>query len=100
MDIGEAIKTLRQKQGWTQAELGEKCGMSTNAISSIETGKAWPPKNTVERLCQAFGVPASFLLMASIEESDLPEEKRVLYRALVQPLRNELLEVKDDDKDS
>lgn len=91
MDIGNAIKTLRMKQGWTQGQLAEKCGMSTNAVSSIETGKAYPPKNTVERLCQVFGIPTSYLLMQSIEEEDFPEDKRVLYRALLEPLRNELL---------
>lgn len=95
MDIGIAIKTLRLKQGMTQGQLAEKCDMSTNAICSIETGKAYPPKSTVEKLCQAFSIPTSYLLLASIEEEDLPEEKRVLYRALLEPLRNELLEGKE-----
>lgn len=95
MDLGQAIKTLRTKQGMTQAQLAEKCGMSKTAICSLETGKAYPPKATVDRLCQAFGIPESFLLMASIEEEDIPEEKRVLYRALLEPLRNELLEKKE-----
>ena len=92
MDIGIAIKTLRQKQGMTQMQLAELCGISFQAISNIETGKAWPSKSTVEKLCEAFGVPTSYLLVASIEEGDVPEEKRVLYRALLEPLRNELLE--------
>lgn len=91
MDIGNAIKTLRMKQGLTQGQLAEKCGMSTNAVSYIETGRAYPPKSTVERLCRVFGIPTSYLLMQSIEEEDFPEDKRVLYRALLEPLRNELL---------
>lgn len=92
MDIGQAIKELRVKQGMTQGQLAERCGMSTNAICSLETGKAYPPKSTVDKLCEAFGIPQSYLLMASIEEEDIPEDKRVLYRALLEPLRNELLE--------
>ena len=80
------------KQGMTQGQLAERCGMSTNAICSLELGKAYPPKSTVDKLCAAFGIPQSYLLMASIEEEDIPEEKRVLYRALLEPLRNELLE--------
>ena len=83
------------KQGMTQEQLAAKCGMSTNAISSLETGKAYPPKATVEKLCRAFGIPVSYMLRAAIEEQDIPEEKRVLYRALLEPLRNELLEKKD-----
>lgn len=92
MDVGQAIKTLRIKNGMTQTQLAERCGMSTNAVSIIETGKAFPPKATVEKLCQAFGIPQSYLMLTTIEESDFPEEKRVLYRALLEPLRNELLE--------
>lgn len=95
MDIGIAIKSLRLKQGMTQGQLAERCGMSDQGISNLETGKAYPPKSTVEKLCQVFGVPTSYLLMASIEEEDFPEEKRVLYRALLEPLRNELLDNKE-----
>ena len=92
MDLGQAIKTLRVKQGLTQAKLAELCDMSTNQICSLETGKAYPPVATVKRLCGAFGVPQSYLLVASIEEEDFPEEKRVLYSAMLEPLRNELIE--------
>ena len=92
MDVGQAIKTLRVKQGMTQAQLAERCDMSINGVCMLETGKRFPPKNTVEKLCQAFGIPQSYLMLATIEESDIPEEKRVLYRALVEPLRDELLE--------
>lgn len=82
----------------TQAQLAERCGVSKNSICSLETGKAYPPKATVEKLCQAFDIPQSFLLMASIEEKDIPEEKRVLYRALLVPLREELLTKTDNGK--
>ncbi len=92
MDVGQAIKTLRVKQGLNQTQLAELCDMSVNAICMLETGKRFPPKSTVEKLCQALGVPQSYLMLATIEESDIPEEKRVLYRALVEPLRDELLE--------
>ena len=92
MDIGQAIKKLRLQHNMTQTQLGERCGMSTNAVSSLETGKAFPPKATIERMCEAFDIPQSYLLMASIEEQDFPEEKAVLYRTLLEPLRNELLD--------
>lgn len=92
MNIGQAIKELRLKHGMTQTELAERIYMSTTAVSSLETGKAYPPKATVERICKAFGIPTSYLLLASIEREDIPEEKRVLYRTLLEPLRNELLD--------
>lgn len=93
MDIGQAIKQLREKHGrMPQSELAQKCGVSVNTVSSWETGKAYPPKSSIELLCQAFGIsPAQFQLQI-IEEEDFPEEKKVLYRAMLKPLRNELLE--------
>lgn len=80
------------KQNMTQAQLAEQCGMSVNAVSSLETGKAFPPKATVERLCQAFEISPALFQLSAIEEEDFPEEKKVLYRALLEPLRNELLD--------
>lgn len=95
MNIGQAIRTLRQKQNMTQEELAERVGMSVNAVSTWELDKAFPPKQSIKRICEAFGVPQSYFLLSTIEENDLPEEKRVLYRALLEPLRNELLEKGD-----
>lgn len=97
MDVGQAIKTIRLKHGLTQTQLAERCSMSINTICMLETGKVFPPKSTVEKLCQAFGIPQSYLMLATIEENDIPEEKRVLYRALVEPLRDELLEKRCDE---
>lgn len=97
MDVGQAIKTLRKKQGMSQVQLAEKCGMSVNGVSMIENGQRFPQNSTVEKLCQAFGIPQSYLMLAAIEEDDMPEEKRVLYRALVEPLRDELLEKPNSD---
>lgn len=94
MDLGNAIKTLRTKQGMTQAQLAEKMGMSINAVSSLETGKTYPPKATVEKLCEAFGVSVALFQLSAIDEGDFPEEKKVLYRALLEPLRSELLDKK------
>lgn len=100
MDIGIAIKTLRVRMGMTQRQLAEKCGTSMNVVSSWETGRRWPTKGTAERVCEALGVPTSYLILASIEKEDIPEEKRVLYKALLEPLRNELLEKPETDEES
>lgn len=91
MDIGIAIRTLRLKMGMTQRQLAEKCGMNDQTVSDWETGKAWPSKGSAERVCEALGVPTSYLMLASVEEEDVPEERRMLYKALLEPLRHELL---------
>jgi transcriptional regulator with XRE-family HTH domain len=92
MNIGRAIRTLRLKKGLSQGQLAERCYTSTYSISRLEIGKAYPPKNTVERLCRALGVPVAYLLLLSIEEGDFPADKSMLYRLQLVPLCNELLE--------
>ena len=37
--IGSKIKTLREEQGISQAELAEKSGISTTYLSLLENGK-------------------------------------------------------------
>lgn len=94
MDFGQAIRILRQKHGMTQAQLAAAVGISANAVSSLETGKVYPPKRgTLERMCRVLQVPQSYLMLASIEEGDIPEEKRILYRTVLEPFRNELLDL-------
>lgn len=92
MDFGHAIRTLRQEHNMTQAQLAEACGTSDGAVSSWETGKAYPPKGSIERVCQALGVPTLYLVLTSIEEDDVPEKNRDMYFELLKPLRNLLID--------
>lgn len=91
MDFGQSIKSLRKEHSLTQAQLADRCFVSTNAVNAWENGRAYPPKGSVERLCKAFGVPVAYFMMASVEESDFPEDKRILYRTQFCPLLRELL---------
>lgn len=90
MDFGVAIRNLRLTQGMTQKQLAERCQVSINTVSSWETGNSQPPKSAIGRICKAFGIPTALLPLSAIEEDDLPEEKKILYRTLIVPLRDEL----------
>lgn len=92
MNIGQAIKILRRKRNMTQGDLASRIGMSVNAVSSWELGKSNPPKDSIKLICDAFHVPVSYLMLSTVEEKDFPENKRLLYRVLLESLKNELLE--------
>ena len=94
MDLGQAIKALRAKKGMTQEQLAARCGMSITGGSLIEMGKRTPSTATIEQLCKAFDIPVTYLFLQTIEEEDFPDDKRVLYRALLEPLRNELIQAR------
>jgi putative transcriptional regulator len=48
---------LRAERKWTQADLGEKIGVSRNSINAIENGKHDPSLPLAFCLAKHFGLP-------------------------------------------
>jgi transcriptional regulator with XRE-family HTH domain len=92
MNIGTAIKTLRKQKRLTQEELGDKCDLSINALSQIETNSTFPQKSTIKAICSALEVPVSYLLFLSINDEDIPDEKRIAFNHLSNALKAVLLD--------
>lgn len=91
MNIGQAIVTIRKARKMTQKQLAERCGMSQNAIVSLEKSRSYPPMETIKKLQAALNVPQSFIMLYAIEDSDIPQEKLQTARLLLDPLREYLL---------
>lgn len=93
MNLGKAIKELRRHKGISQKELATRCGISTNAICSLENNDSFPSKNTFEKICKALGIPGAYIFLFSISEEEIPERKRELYKLFIeQPLKELVLE--------
>ena len=56
------IKSLREKQKLTQAELAEKLGVSSKTISKWETGKGYPDISLLEPIAEVLGVSVAELI--------------------------------------
>ena len=56
MGIGNKIRELREKQGFTQTELGKKIGLSQKAVTSYERETREPGVETIQALAKALGV--------------------------------------------
>lgn len=52
------VKELRGAQGWTQAELGTRVGVSRQAIIAIEADRHDPSLDLAFRIAAAFQRPA------------------------------------------
>ena len=50
------VKELREKANWTQKEVGERVGVSRQAINAIETGKFDPSIWLAYDLARLFGL--------------------------------------------
>ncbi len=48
------IRVLRAERRWSQAELGERVGVSRQAINAVETGKHAPSLSLAFKIAEAF----------------------------------------------
>ncbi|HEU4670208.1 MAG TPA: helix-turn-helix transcriptional regulator [Dyella sp.] len=50
------LRVLRAEQGWSQAELGDRIGVSRQAVNAIETGKHDPSLLLAFKIADVFGL--------------------------------------------
>ncbi len=55
--VGQAIKRLREERGMTQELLAEAIGVSRQAVSKWESGRASPGTANLQALSALFGMP-------------------------------------------
>lgn len=60
--LGERVRKLREAQGLTQVKLAAQVGISDSLIAQVETGKAQPSLNTLEKLAETLGVSVDYFL--------------------------------------
>lgn len=68
--LGMRIAILRISNGWSQAELARRIGVSTSAIGMYEQGRREPSLGLVVRLAQELGVTTDYLLMGGMPDAD------------------------------
>ena len=77
--LGERICLLRRRQGWSQAELAGRLGVSPSTVGMYEQGRREPSLAGVVELSRAFGVSVDYLLTGK----PFPEERRELETLLM-----------------
>ena len=62
MTLGERIKALRERKGWSQSELARQCDIAQATISRLESGDLKDVQTAVaKRLARALGVSIDHL---------------------------------------
>ena len=62
MSVHEKIKLVRQTKGFTQEDIAEKLGMSSNAYGDIERGDSDPKLSKLQKISDILGIGLSELL--------------------------------------
>ncbi|MFT4136332.1 helix-turn-helix domain-containing protein [Microbacterium sp.] len=60
--IGAAVRSERNRVGWSAAELARRAGISKASVSQLESGTGNPSVETLWSLSDALGVPFSTLV--------------------------------------
>lgn len=60
--LSERVRTLRRRQGLSQAALAERAGVPRSTIARIELGGGNPNLETMSKIAGAFGVDTVELL--------------------------------------
>src|SRR5256885_8721738 len=62
--LGDRVRELRQKKGWTLDRLSEACGVSRSMLSQIERNGVNPTVAVALRIAQSFGIALGALVDA------------------------------------
>lgn len=60
--IGQRLRSHREAQGWTQRQLGQKCGVHPSVVALVELDKRQPGAGVIIRLCRGLRISADWLL--------------------------------------
>jgi transcriptional regulator with XRE-family HTH domain len=58
----DRLKQLREARGWTQEELGDKCGVNKVQIHRYETGITEPSVEKLKQFSELFNVTTDYLI--------------------------------------
>jgi transcriptional regulator with XRE-family HTH domain len=77
MTLGEKIKNYRNNSGWTQTELAEKVGVSTNLVSKWENNERNPGNEEIEKMSGLFGINREYFVPEKTSLVSLPVFSRM-----------------------
>lgn len=98
MELGERLKTLREKRGMTMYRLTQMTGVSGHHIKGIEEGKRQPTIETLEKLVAALGSSLADIFSDDTKIIHVTEDERRLvenYRMVSEEKKSALLNMSD-----
>ncbi len=93
MNIGAAIRSIREGLCISQKELGTRCYISQSNLSRIESGTCNPSPDTVTKICRILDIPESLVYIMAMQEADVVECKKRVYKVIFPMIRDLALQI-------
>ncbi len=74
--VGERIRVARQHKGWTQVELADAAGLSSNYVARLERGELGASLFVAMRLAEALGITLDVLAQAQAAPARTTTKRR------------------------
>lgn len=96
IDVKAKISFLMEVNGWSEYELSKRSGIHRSTIASIARGKNSPRVDTLNEICEAFGISISDFLKEELNEIDeivskyrrLGEKQKLIVRNIFELLKD------------
>jgi transcriptional regulator with XRE-family HTH domain len=92
MNLGKAIKTIRQQRGINQTSLAELSGITQTYLSQIESNQKEPNISTLRSIADQLNVPLPILFFLSLDDNDIKPEKRIAFNHLGPSIKSMIAE--------
>ncbi len=80
------MRALREQQGWSQRELGRRCGISDTQVNKYENGLVDPSATYLKLIAEQLGVSTDYLLGVSDDpngnygDGQLSDDERMMLQ--------------------
>ena len=91
MNLGTAVKTIRNNNGLKQNEFAERLGITQAYLSQIENNKKKPSLEVIEQIATSTNTPIPVLFWFSITEKDVSNKKLDSFK-LLKPIVDKMLD--------
>ena len=93
MDVGQAIRMCRTRQGASQTDVAHRAHCSVSYLSMLENNKRDPTLSTIAKIAEALHVPVGVLFFLAAEQQDLGQIDKKVARELARSALASLDEV-------
>jgi transcriptional regulator with XRE-family HTH domain len=86
-ELGQRIRNLRKRQGMTQEEMADKCGLHWTYIGGLERGERNPTLTTMQKVALGLGVGLTDLIQTKVFQAAAEAEQSQSEGKLMKLLR-------------